>query len=320
MRILVWHVHGSWTTAFVSGSHTYLLPTLPERGAWGGGRSTSWDWPASAVEVPADQLATTDVDVVILQRPEELELAERWLGRRLGREIPAIYVEHNTPKGDVPSTRHPLADRSDIPIAHVTWFNAAMWDNGRAPVTVIEHGIPDPGARWTGNDVRVACSINEPIRRTRVAGTDLLPRFAEIAPVDVYGIGTAGLGEHLGLPPDRLGEFDVQQDELYRQLAEHRVYLHPYRWTSLGLSLLEAMHLGMPVVVLGTTEAYEAVPPEAGVCTTKVPDLLDAVRTYCKDHDAARDAGRAAREAVLRRYGLARFLSDWDRLLLEVTR
>ena len=51
-------------------------------------------------------------------------------------------------------------------------------------------------------------------------------------------------------------------------MARRRVYLHPIRWTSLGLSLLEAMHLGMPVVALATTEVPEAVPPEAGVVST----------------------------------------------------
>ena len=44
---------------------------------------------------------------------------------------------------------------------------------------------------------------------------------------------------------------DLPQDELHAELARRRVYLHPIRWTSLGLSLLEAMHLGMPVVALG---------------------------------------------------------------------
>ena len=40
--------------------------------------------------------------------------------------------------------------------------------------------------------------INEPVRRWRVTGTDLLPRFAEIAPLDVFGMEVAGLADHLG--------------------------------------------------------------------------------------------------------------------------
>jgi glycosyltransferase involved in cell wall biosynthesis len=314
VNILLWHVHGSWTTAFVQGPHTYLLPLTPERGPDGLGRATSWDWPASAREVPCDRLRREDVDVVILQRPHELELAERWLGRRPGRDVPAVYVEHNTPKGDVPFTRHPLAGRDDVLLVHVTHFNELFWDNGGAPTTVIEHGIVDPGPRWTGELPRAAVVINEPLRRGRVTGTDLLPRFAAAAPLDVFGMVTSGLR----LPNTR--SYDLPQHRLHDALARRRVYLHPIRWTSLGLALLEAMHLAMPVVVLATTEAVVAVPPGAGILSTRVAELLDAVRMFLADPGVAAETGRRARAAALQRYGLARFLDDWDRLLKEVTR
>src|SRR5690606_10187518 len=32
LRILLWHVHGSWTTSFVHGGHVCLLPVTPDRG------------------------------------------------------------------------------------------------------------------------------------------------------------------------------------------------------------------------------------------------------------------------------------------------
>jgi hypothetical protein len=151
MRVLHWHVHGSWSTAFVSGPHTYLVPVTPDRDADGRGRARTFDWPANAVEIAPEALADADVDVVVLQRPHELELTQRWLGEAPGRDVPAVYVEHNTPRGEVPNTRHPMADRSDIPVVHVTPFNELFWDCGCAPTVVIEHGIPDPGHRYTGD-------------------------------------------------------------------------------------------------------------------------------------------------------------------------
>jgi glycosyltransferase involved in cell wall biosynthesis len=221
----------------------------------------------------------------------------------------------------VPDTRHPLADRDDIPIAHVTHFNRLFYDNGRAPTAVIEHGIVDPGERWTGELARAAVVVNEPVRRGRTTGGDLLPGLAEVAPVDVFGMGLAGLHERYGLDPGRVAlHEDLPQAAMHVELARRRVYVHPVRWTSLGLSLLEAMHLGMPVVGLATTEAIEAVPPEAGVLSTRPGRLRQAVRSYLHDQDAARLAGKAARVAALERYGLDRFLRDWDRLLQEVTR
>jgi glycosyltransferase involved in cell wall biosynthesis len=221
----------------------------------------------------------------------------------------------------VPHTRHPLADRDDIPIAHVTHFNRLFYDNGRASTTVIEHGIVDPGERWTGELERAAVVVNEPVRRGRTVGADLLPGLAAVAPVDVFGMGLSGLHERYGLDPGRVAlHDDPPQAAMHAELARRRVYVHPVRWTSLGLSLLEAMHLGMPVVALATTEVVEAVPREAGVLATRPERLWAAVREFLHDEDAARLAGKAARAAALERYGLARFLADWDRLLDEVTR
>jgi glycosyltransferase involved in cell wall biosynthesis len=102
-------------------------------------------------------------------------------------------------------------------------------------------------------------------------------------------------------------------------MARRRVYLHPIRWTSLGLSLIEAMHLGMPVVALGTTEVAEAVPPVAGAVSTDVGVLRRELAALIADPQEARRRGCAARATALARYGLDRFLADWDRLLEEVS-
>ena len=314
MRILLWHVHGGWTDAFVRGRHEVLLPTLPERGSWGLGRGGR-DWPASAIEVASDALREESVDLVVLQRLEELELAERLLGRRLGADVPAVFLEHNTPKPGAVTTRHPFGDRTDIPIVHVTHFNRLVWDNGDARTFVIEHGIPDPGYRYSGRIERMAFVVNEPVRRARVAGTDLLPSFTAVGGVDAFGMGVEALPSALHADPSRLSPIgELATDELHAALAERRLYLHLARWTSLGLTLLEAMHLGVPVVVLQTTEATRAVPPGSGFLSTNLDELVSASRLLLEDPDAATSIGLAARDAVIERYHLDRFLRDWDEL------
>ncbi len=320
MRVLLWHVHGSWTTAFVQGRHDYLVPVTPARDADGLGRARTWTWPQSVREVPLDRLAECEPDVVVLQRPRDVELARGHLRREPGRDVPAVWVEHNTPRGDVGDARHPLADRDDVPVVHVTAFNQVFWDCGRAPTTVVEHGIVDPGLRYTGEVAGTAVVINEPVRRGRITGTDLLPRFAADSPLDVFGMQVGGLAAHLGIGGDRLTAHEnLSQCELHAQLARRRTYLHPHRWTSLGLSLLEAMHLGMPVVALASTEATEAVPPGAGVVSTRLEVLRAAVRDYLHDPELARTTGLCAREVALGRYSLDRFLTHWDEVLEEVT-
>jgi hypothetical protein len=310
MRVLLWHVHGSYTTSLVQGRHQYLLPTLPERGPDGLGRARTWEWPSSVVEVTPEEAARAEVDAVVLQRPRELEhLAEQWLGgRRPGRDVPAVYLEHSSPQGRIAEMRHPAADRSDLTLVHVTHFNALFWDAGSTTTRVIEHGIIDPGYRYSGELPRAAVVINEPERRGRVTGTDLLSRLNGDVPLDLFGIGARALG----------GIEDLPQAALHEAMARRRVYLHPIRWTSLGLSLLEAMHLGMPVVALATTEVAEAVPPEAGVVSNRLDVLHEALRRLVRDPAEARERGLAARRAASSRYRLERFLADWDTLLEEV--
>jgi len=72
------------------------------------------------------------------------------------------------------------------------------------------------------------------------------------------------------------------------------------------------------VVALGVTEAPFAVPADAGVVTTSRAGLVEAARRFVDDPRAASDAGAAARRHALERYGLKRFLADWDELLADV--
>ncbi|HEU5110682.1 MAG TPA: glycosyltransferase family 1 protein, partial [Micromonosporaceae bacterium] len=77
--------------------------------------------------------------------------------------------------------------------------------------------------------------------------------------------------------------------------------------------------MGMPVLALATTEAVAAVPPEAGVLSADIDTLVGAVQWLIAEPDQAIRLGAAARRAALARYGVDRFLADWDRILEEET-
>jgi len=90
LRVWIWHVHGSWMTAFVRGIHQYLVPVLPDRGADGRGRAETFHWPSTVVEVTPEEARRAEVDVVVLQRPSEIALTAKWLGRRPARRESAV--------------------------------------------------------------------------------------------------------------------------------------------------------------------------------------------------------------------------------------
>jgi hypothetical protein len=311
MRILMWDVHGGYTDSLVAGAHEYLfLP--PDRSGRGGLARYGDSPPSAACEVSAEELCDSPPDVVLLQRLEEIELCNELLGRRPGSDLPAIFLEHNTPKTDVPATRHPLADEPRIPLVHVAHFNELFWDCGQTPTRVIEHGVADPGLRYSGRLPRLAFVVNEPVRRWRVTGTDLLPHFADMD-VDAFGIDADKLQAALGPSHQRVCYAgNLRPTALFDALAERRVYLHLNRWTSLGLSLIQAMLLGLPVVVLDTTESSRAVPSAAGARSGDINELVAAARALLADPHEAQRRGLIARHAALDHYGLPRFLNDWD--------
>jgi glycosyltransferase involved in cell wall biosynthesis len=204
-------------------------------------------------------------------------------------------------------------------VAHVTRFNELMWDCGRAPTLVIEHGVIDPGYRYSGELTSLAVVVNEPVRRWRVAGTDLVLRMAQAVDIDVYGMGMAAFQERAPQLAGHLHD-DLPQHRLHTELGRHRAYFHPYRWTSLGLSLIEAMTAGLPVLALSTTEGPDAVPAAAGVLSNDLARLTEVARRWMADPDEALATGLGARHTALQRYGLGRYLNDWDALLKEVSR
>ncbi len=308
MNVLLWHVHGSYTTALVQGTHRYYIPVVPNRSSDGLGRARTWNWPSSVVELTPAELGRTAFDVVILQRPRDLDLVREWLGVEPGTDLPAVYLEHDVPQGSVNEMRHPIADNGRIPVVHVTHFNELFWECGTVPTYVIDHGVPDPGYRYCGDVPHGAIVVNEPLRRGRIAGIDLIGKFLRAAPMDIFGMNVAALG----------GYEDLPQHEMHAQLARRRVYVHLMRWTSLGLSLIEAMLLGLPVVALATTQVSASVPPEAGVTSTDVDELVAATRRFIQEPSRARAAGLAARHYALAHFGLERFLASWDRVLEEV--
>jgi hypothetical protein len=315
MKILLWPVHGGYTDAFVRGDHEYLLPADRAQDPAAIGLD-GWVWPR-AREVPLADLRHEDIDVAVLQRPEEIELLERFAGRRAARDIPAVYLEHNAPRPDPAASTHPLADQSDIPIVHVTAFNQLFWDSGRARTVVIEHGLPDPGTWYTGDLARYGVVINEAVRRWRTTGTDLLPLFGETAPVDVFGIDCVSVQAALPAGSRVTGAGNLDPAQLRRELGRRRVYLHPNRWTSLGLSLIEAMLIGMPVIAVAATEAVSAVPSGAGVVSTDLGELKRAAARFIAHPDLALEAGQRARQHALRRFGHAAFLAKWNVVLAE---
>ena len=308
LRVLTWHVHGSYLDSLVRTGHEFFLPVREVDGRLDGGIG-NWGWPRDRVhEIPEGQVADLDVDVVIFQRDEDyLVHGPRILSDRQSRG-PRIYIEHDPPWEDPTEARHPVDD-PEVLLVHVTAFNRLMWDSGSTPTRVIEHGLPESqGVTWTGSESRGLVVVNDLGTRGRRLGFDIVERARERLPIDIIGMRTeliGGLGE---VPREQLPAFS----------APYRFFFHPVRYTSFGMAVCEAMLLGMPVVALATTEMPTVITDGwSGITDTDPDRLIQGAQELLDDHALAARIGAAGRDVARQRFSMDRFIAEWDRALRD---
>jgi hypothetical protein len=309
LRVLTWHIHGSYLASLACVLHTWILPVRPGKPEGYGGRIGSFDWPDNVVEVAAEDVARTQVDAVVYQSRVNWESDRFQILSAQQHRLPAIYLEHDPPRETPTDTRHPVDD-PDTLLVHVTPFNALMWDSGRTPTRVIDHGVPAPPARWNGRLARGITAVNGLRARGRRLGADVFELVRSQVPIDLAGMGSEELGGLGDLPRDRLAQVE----------ADRRFFFNPIRYTSLGLAVIEAMHLGMPIVGLATTEMATAIRNGvSGWVDTDLDRLLDVMRALLADRELAAQLGSGARAYARERFSIERFVRDWDTALRDIT-
>lgn len=312
LRILTWHVHGNYLWNLSQLPHDLYLVTDRERSPGRVGRVGALPWGPQVHEAPIDDLAAMPFDVVLFQSRSAWEDDQhRWLSAAQ-RRGPRIYLEHDPPQQHPTDTRH-WVDDPEVLLVQVTPYNALMWDAGRTPVRVIEHGVRLlADVRWHGTLARGLVVVNHLQRRGRRLGRDLVEAWLDSLPLAV-----AGMGSTEAYPEVALG--DVPQADLPAVMAAHRFFLHPARYTSLGLALIEAMLIGQPVVGLATTELSTVIRNgENGWIDTRAETLADVMRELLRDPGLAAAWGEAGRRTARERFGIDRFVADWDRALQQV--
>jgi glycosyltransferase involved in cell wall biosynthesis len=310
LNILIWHIHGSYLNTLARIEANWYLPVKPGRPEGYGGRGPTFDLPDYVREVPAEQVRDLKLDLIIYQTPKNYFEDQFELLSEEQRRLPRIYLEHNTPKPGAVDTRHPIDD-PNILLVHVTHYNRLMWDNGKTPTMVIEHSVAiDPHLAYSGEIERGITVVNGMQKRPRIAGYDLFLHARQSVPLDAVGMETEEFG----------GLSDVPYRELHSLVAQYRFLFSPIRYTSLPLAVIEAMTIGMPVVALATTELPTVIENGiTGYLSCDVEKLIEAMHFLLNNAEEARRIGANARAVARERFGLARFIRDWQTAFALVT-
>jgi glycosyltransferase involved in cell wall biosynthesis len=310
LNILTWHTHGSYLYYLTQTPHQFHVMSKAGRPAGYGGRSGQMPWGANVHDLPVEQARHRQFDCIVFQDDHQFEKDQYEYLTAAQRALPRIYIEHDPPRGHPTDTAH-LVDDPNVLLVHVSHFNALMWDNGRTPSRVIEHGVLVPeGVEYRGNADAGLVVINHLARRGRRLGADVFLEARAQVPLDLVGMGAHELGG--------LGE--IAHAQLPAFAARYRFLFNPIRYTSLGLAVIEAMMVGLPVVALATTEMVTVIDNgESGYIDTNPAVLVQHMRDLLRNPALARQLGATARRRARERFGIERFCADWDRALRDVT-
>ena len=306
LKVLTWHTHGSYLYYLSQAPHEFYVLSKPDRPPGYGGRCGHIPWGPNVHDMPLAQVREHEFDCIVFQQASQYQQDQHVHLSAAQRALPRIYLEHDPPQAHPTNTRHPVDDPNTL-LVHVTPFNALMWDSGRTPTRVIEHGVGIPaGVAYHGDLARGLVVINHLARRGRRLGADVFLEARAQVPLELVGMDAEALGG--------LGE--VEHAALPAFAARYRFMFSPIRYSSLGLAVIEAMMVGMPIVALATTEmATVIVTGESGFIDTNVAPLLAAMQELVRDPGLARRLGARARQRALERFGIERFSADWDAAL-----
>jgi hypothetical protein len=306
LKILTWHTHDSYLYYLTQAPHDFYLLSRPDRSSGYGGRCSHIPWGDNVFDLPVEQARHHRFDCIIFQDDRQYLKDQYLYLSQQQRRLPRIYIEHDTPRDHPTDMRHPVEDPSML-LVHVTPFNALMWDSGATPTCIIEHGVLLPkDAAYRGDLARGLVVVNHLAQRGRRLGADIYKAVRDQVPLDLVGMGAEELG----------GIGEIEHAKLPVFSAHYRFFFNPSRYTSLGLEVIEAMVLGMPIVGLATAEMATAIENgRSGYVDTHVPTLVSRMRSLLSDIEHARRLGAGARQRALDRFSIGRFISDWNAAL-----
>ncbi|GAA6624072.1 glycosyltransferase [Scytonema sp. NUACC26] len=310
MRILTWHIHGSYLYYLTQSPHEFYLPVKPERPEGYGGRLGGLPWSDNVRDIPASEVKNLQVDCILFQSRKNYLEDQYEILSESQRQLPKIYLEHDPPREHPTDTRHIVND-PNVLLVHVTHFNQLMWDSGQTPTYVIEHGVTIPdGIYYTGELERGLVVVNGLRSRGRRLGVDIFERVRQEIPLDLVGMGAEKLGGLGEIPHHQLPAF----------ASQYRFFFNPIRYTSLGLAVCEAMMVGLPIIGLATTEMTTVVENGvSGYINTDIDQLILQMKQLLNNRTQAQKLSQGARETAQKRFNIKRFTQDWDKVFKLVS-
>ncbi|MGI5827801.1 MAG: glycosyltransferase [Patescibacteria group bacterium] len=311
LRIFTWHIHGSYLYYLSHCPCNFYIPKDSNNKDGYIGKTSNFPWREKVHEILKTEVKTQDFDIILFQSKKNYLKDQYDILSPHQRMLPKIFLEHDPPQKHPTNTKH-VVDDPNVVIVHVTDFNNLMWDNNLSPTVVIKHGVKIPtNVRYNGHLQKGVVVINNIVKRGRRLGLDIFEKVRKQIPLDIVGMNSelvGGLGE---VPFIKLPQF----------ISHYRFFFNPIRYTSLGLSVLEAMAAGMPVVGLATTEVPLVLENNVtGFTHTNTDFLIEKMYQLLNNPTLARKLSGNAKRFANTHYNIVKFTQNWLNLFTSITK
>ncbi|MGI5841185.1 MAG: glycosyltransferase family 4 protein [Patescibacteria group bacterium] len=309
IKVLTWHVHGSYLYYLSQCNCDFYLPVKADDSPGYGGRAGSFKWGNNVIEVEANEVKKLrDIDVILFQSKDNYLKDQFEILNERQRLLPKIYLEHDPPREHPTDTKHVVNDPNSL-LINVTHFNDLMWDSQATPSKVVDHGVIIPkNVVYSGELNKGIVVVNNLAKRGRRLGWDIFKEVRKEIPLDLIGMGSEEIGGLGEVPHDEIGEF----------ISKYRFFFNPIRYTSLGLAVLEAMTVGLPILGLATTEMVTAIKNGVnGYIDTDINILVKRMRQLLTNPEKAKKLSAGAKRMADKRFGIKRFVAEWEGILSQ---
>lgn len=251
-----------------------------------------------------------DVDIILSQN----KFGQFQIAHQLARELhlPLVSLEHTLPAPQWPAEQAQQMNimRGNINV-FISDFSIGQWkfdevENVRVVRHCVDSEVFKPEEFSNSRENRIISVVNDWIGRDWCCNFQGWTRVTKDLPVFPVG--------------DTKGFSNPAKDvpELVSMYANSRIFINTSTISPVPSALLEAMSCGCACVTTATCMIPEIIENGVnGFITNDEKEMREYLELLLRDEDLATRLGEAARQTILDKFGVDRFVSEWNEVFYQ---